>query len=100
MRVLHAVMAMLVVVLAPWAAAHEMRSGFLEIRETGEGAYDVRWRMPAVEANAGLELRFAEDVEVVGDPVSAMLGGSNVTRMQVRRPGGLPGGCRPWESGF
>ena len=79
--------------LAPGAIAHEMRPGYLEIRESAPEIYDVLWKVPARGDNArlGLYLRFADDVEVLEEPVGAFIGGAHVQRMRIRRAGGLDG---------
>lgn len=73
--------------------AHEMRPGYLEIRETSPETYDVLWKVPArgINERFGLYLRFSEDVGIVGDPVSAFVEASHVEKMKIKRPGGLTG---------
>jgi hydrogenase/urease accessory protein HupE len=75
------------------AAAHEMRPGYLEIRETAPEVYDVIWKVPARGFNERLSLRlkFADDVEIVGDAASGFSGGAHIQRMKIRRPAGLAG---------
>ena len=72
-----------------WAAmfpaiseAHEMRPGYLEINETSPGNYDVLWKVPAAGTNMrlGLDVRFADDVEIV-------TGSSLLELGRKRRPG-------------
>ncbi|MCP3956970.1 MAG: HupE/UreJ family protein [bacterium] len=82
--------------LASGASAHEMRPGYLEIREVAESeppTYNVLWKVPArgESARLGLYLRFADDVEIVREPVGAFVGGAHVQRMRIRREGGLDG---------
>ncbi len=75
------------------ATAHEMRPGYLEIRESAPETYDVLWKVPArgTDARLGLYLRFADDVEMLEDPVSAFIGTAHTQRMRIRRVGGLDG---------
>ena len=91
MRTLGLVVMLIAILGGARAAAHETKSGYLEIRETAAGSYDVVWRLPARSPNdvAPLELRFAEDVEIVGEPVSGYESGSVLERMRITRPGGL-----------
>ncbi len=79
--------------LSSLADAHEMRPGYLEIRESVPGTYEVLWKVPARGAveRLGLYLRFADDVEVLTEPVGGFVGGAHVQRMRVRRAGGLTG---------
>ena len=75
------------------ARAHEVRPGYLEIRETQPGTYEVLWKVPARGPNErlGLYLQFAEDVETVGEPVSGVRAGSHIERRRIKRAGGLTG---------
>lgn len=75
------------------AGAHEMRPGYLEIREFGQDTYDVLWKVPALgdKMRLGLYLRFADDVDMVSEPVAGFLGNAHVQRMRIRRTGGLTG---------
>ena len=75
------------------AVGHEMRPAYLEIRQTSSANYDVLWKVPArgVNERFGLYLRFADDVEVVGEPVGGIAAGSYIERLKVARPGGLTG---------
>ncbi len=75
------------------AQAHEMRPAYLEIRESAPEIYDVLWKVPARGTNErlSLHLRFADDVEVLGEPVSGFTAGAHIQRMRIRRVGGLTG---------
>jgi len=74
-------------------SAHEMRPGYLEIRESAPDTYDVLWKVPARgdDMRLGLYLRFADDVEMVTDPVAGFMGGAYTERTQIHRKGGLAG---------
>ena len=94
MRQLRTLICLLIVGLLPaLSSAHEMRPGYLEIRETASDTYDVMWKVPALGEGMrlGLYLRFAEDVETVAEPVMGFLGNAHVQRMRIRRAGGLTG---------
>lgn len=82
-----------VVLLPSLATAHEMRPGYLEIRESAPEIYDVLWKVPARGENErfGLHLRFADDVEVLTEPVAGFMNGAHVQRMRIYREGGLTG---------
>lgn len=75
------------------AQAHEMRPAYLEIRESAPGIYDVLWKVPArgADERLSLHLRFADDVEVLAEPVSGFIAGAHIQRMRIRRAGGLTG---------
>ena len=78
---------------ASLAPAHEMRPGYLEIRETAPDTFDVTWKVPARGENERLSLhvRFADDVEQLTDPVSGFAAASHIQRLRIRREGGLIG---------
>ncbi len=75
------------------AHAHEMRPAYLEIRESAPEIYDVLWKVPArgTDQRLSLHLRFADDVEVLAEPVSGFTAGAHIQRMRIRRAGGLTG---------
>jgi len=73
--------------------AHEMRPGYLEIREAEPGIYDVLWKVPALgdELRLGLYLRFDDSINVLTEPVAGFVGGAHMQRMRIQRDGGLTG---------
>lgn len=75
------------------STAHEMRPGYLEITETTKDTYNVLWKVPARGFNErlSLHLQFADDVELVSEPVSGFAGGAHIQRLKIRRPEGLIG---------
>ena len=77
--------------LAGTAAAHEVRPGYLEIREFKPGSYDVLWKVPASgEFRLAMYVRLPKDC--TGAPSSgAMVGGAFVERFRANCPGGLTG---------
>lgn len=84
------------VALAFWAApaqADVFRPAYLELREAGEGRYEVLWKAPA----QGERLRLAAEVRFPGGTVETsrepvlFAGGAHVERWTIERPGGLVG---------
>jgi len=75
------------------ADAHEMRPGYLEIRETAVDTYDVLWKVPARgdDMRMGLYLRFDDDVSSITETVAAFVGNTHIQRMKIKRDGGLTG---------
>jgi hydrogenase/urease accessory protein HupE len=75
------------------ADAHEMRPGYLEIRETAVDTYDVLWKVPAQgdDMRMGLYLQFDEDVKALMEPVDGFAGSAHIQRMRIQRDGGLTG---------
>jgi hydrogenase/urease accessory protein HupE len=73
--------------------AHELRPAYLEIRESAAETYDVLWKVPARGSTErlSLHLRFADDVELLTDPVSAFQAEAHIQRMRIHRAGGLTG---------
>jgi hydrogenase/urease accessory protein HupE len=73
--------------------AHEMRPGYLDIRETAADKYEVLWKVPAQgdDLRMGLYLRFDDDVSFITEPVAAFVGNTHTQRLRIRRDGGLTG---------
>ena len=82
-----------VILLPTLVGVHEMRPGYLEIRETAVDTYDVLWKVPAQgdDMRMGLYVRFDEDVKSIAEPVAAFVGNTHVQRMKITRNGGLTG---------
>ena len=61
---IRALLLVAVALLPMIADAHEMRPGYLEIRETAVDTYEVLWKVPARgdDMRMGLYLRFDDDV--------------------------------------
>lgn len=73
--------------------AHEMRPGYLELKEVTDGVYDVLWKVPArgEDERLSLHVRFADDVTIQSPPVGTFGGGGHLQRMRIQRSGGLTG---------
>ncbi|MFO0965101.1 MAG: HupE/UreJ family protein [Gemmataceae bacterium] len=73
------------------AAGHESRPGYLELREIGDGRYDVLWKQPAV---GDLVLRlnpvFPEECTLTSAE-RQLSPGALATRLTLTCPGGLAG---------
>ena len=84
--------AMVLLAAAGAASAHEVRPGYLELRQTGEETFDVLWKVPARgELRLGIHARLPASCETVGPASSTVIGGAAVDRRTVRCPGGLSG---------
>jgi hydrogenase/urease accessory protein HupE len=77
--------------LVPAAQAHEVRPGFLEIREIGQDTIDVLWKVPANgEYRLAMYVRLPPTCK--GAPSSGTFaGGAFVERWRATCPGGLVG---------
>ena len=77
---------------APSALAHEARPGYLELRETAPGTYQVLWKQP-VEGEMFLHLDpvFPESCSFRSGQGTEMTPGMLLTRGTLTCPGGLAG---------
>jgi hydrogenase/urease accessory protein HupE len=77
----------------PWAATADVfRPAYLELRELGEGRYDVLWKVPA-QGNARLAVQvvFPPDTTQLEPPQALLSDGAFVERWRIQRSGGLAG---------
>ncbi|MGD9501237.1 MAG: HupE/UreJ family protein [Methyloceanibacter sp.] len=89
-RLLLALVALLL--LSGAASCHELRPGYLAIRETGPETYDVRFKVPARgELRLGLHVRFPPDCSDIGQPRGEATGDAFLEYRVIRCPGGLSG---------
>jgi len=77
--------------LALSASAHEVRPGYLELKESGTDSFDVVWKVPARgEYRLGMYVELP--AKCTGAPSSgAFVGGAYVERWRAVCPGGLIG---------
>jgi hydrogenase/urease accessory protein HupE len=75
------------------ARADVFRPAYLELREAGDGRYDVLWKVPAQGEDRRLAayVRFPADTVALSEPRGVFSGAAHVERWQVRREGGLVG---------
>ena len=72
--------------------AHEVRPGYLEIRQRSAEVYDVLWKVPALgDLRLRLEVRFPEQCSVTVPPVTMQSGDAFLNRWSIRCPEGLEG---------
>jgi hydrogenase/urease accessory protein HupE len=85
--------AVLAVLLAQPAISDELRPGYLEMRQTSPGAYNLLFKIPA----RGEDLRLAiyvnlpEGTQDIAPPRASFSDGAYVERRSIRRDGGLIG---------
>ncbi len=74
------------------AVAHELRPGFLEVKQTGAESYDVRFKVPARgDMRLGLYVRMPEACSHAGPSRTERAGNAILERLVVGCPGGLAG---------
>lgn len=78
--------------LAGNAAGHEVRPGYLELREGSKGRYEVLWKHPARgEVAIKLSPVFSADCSLTGPGKQEMAPGATLTRATLECPGSLRG---------
>ena len=74
------------------AFGHEVRPGYLELRQTGAESWNVLWKVPAQgEMRLSLHPRFPEDCVVASEPVAMHAGGAYIEHTSIACKGGLAG---------
>ena len=74
------------------AQAHEVRPGYLELRQIDGGTYDVLWKVPARgDRRLGLYPRLPGNCRVT-EPTARFTDGAYVERLRATCEGGLVGG--------
>lgn len=74
------------------ADAHEVRPGYLEIRQTDVETYDVLWKVPGKgDLRLGIYARLPERCEALRPPATYAAGGAYTDRWTVNCPGGMTG---------
>ena len=85
--------AVLAVLLAQPAISDELRPGYLEMRQTGPGAYNLLFKIPArgEDLRLAIYVKLPEGTQDVGPPRASFSDGVYVERRTIRRDGGLIG---------
>jgi hydrogenase/urease accessory protein HupE len=74
------------------AAAHELRPGYLELRQESAERYAVRFKVPALgDMRLGLHVRLPAGCVNLLPPRSEPAGGGMIDHLRVKCPGGLDG---------
>src|SRR4051794_31208003 len=72
--------------------AHEVRPGFLELRETAANVFLTTWKVPALGAfRLAMTPRLPETCHFLTEPTSVQTGGAFIEHGQVRCDRGLAG---------
>jgi hypothetical protein len=94
MRFVGILMAVLCATVIPpeGAAAHEVRPGFLDLRETEANVFQMTWKVPVLGGSRlSLEPRFPEACRFTGEPIAIQTGGAFIEHARVRCEHGLQG---------
>jgi len=74
-------------------SAHELRPGFLEVRQTASDTYDVRFKVPARgDLRLGLYVRFPQSCSDTKTPRTEFAGAAFLEHFVITCRGGLGGG--------
>ena len=93
MRLARLLLAALVLAATP-LAAHELQPGFLELRETAPGTYDVLWKLPSLgESDVRMPIMpvFPETCRQEGEARTGRAGTAWLFTARIRCEGGLAG---------
>ena len=85
--------ALFISLVATGAAADVFRPAYLELREAGDGEYEVMWKVPVLGDDLRLSayVVFPEGTENLTEARAVTSGGAWIERWRVRRDGGLVG---------
>jgi hydrogenase/urease accessory protein HupE len=93
MRLVFLILGLAGTLLAGVVQADEIRPGYLELRQTAAGTYDLLFKIPALgeEARLALYVDLPDGVQDVAPPRALFVAGAYVERRAIRRDGGLTG---------
>jgi hydrogenase/urease accessory protein HupE len=93
MRIVLLLLGLAGALVAPSSHAHELRPGYLELRQTAPDTYDLLFKIPAMgeEFRLALYVNLPEGVQDVAAPRMVFTGGAYVERRTIRRDGRLTG---------
>ena len=84
--------ALLLCIFAASVQAHEVRPGYLAVRQIDTERFDVLWKVPAKGGmRLGLYARLPDNCSALAPTSSYFGGGASVERWSVTCPGGLTG---------
>src|SRR3954469_2820077 len=85
--------AVLVALLATAALTDELRPGYLEMRQTGPGAYYLLFKIPArgEDLRLAIYVKLPEGTQDITPPRASFSEGVYVERRSIRRDGGIIG---------
>src|SRR5882757_4244062 len=83
--------ALMAVLLAQPALSDELRPGYLEMRQTSPGTYNLLFKIPArgEDLRLAIYVKLPEGTQDIGLPRASFSDGTYVERRTIRRDGGL-----------
>jgi hydrogenase/urease accessory protein HupE len=73
--------------------AHEVRPGYLVLRQTDDVTYSVSWKVPAIgDQRLSIHPKFPENCTPIAEPIKFEAAGSYNARATLRCTGGIVGG--------
>ncbi len=79
-------------VCTPPAFAHEVRPGYLEIKQAGPESFSALWKVPARgDLRLSLHVILPQQCQTIGEPVRYATGTAFIDRWSFSAPGGLAG---------
>ena len=86
-------LALLLLAFGTAASADEFRAAYLQLTERGAGAYDVLWKVPALDETTTLMVKpvFPSGTQELSERRSSYANGITVVRWRIAAPGGLDG---------
>jgi hydrogenase/urease accessory protein HupE len=75
------------------SAAHEVRPAFLELRQRGDGHYEILWKVPSLgnDMRLGIYVELPENCKRLGESHRLFSNNAFIERWSVDCPGGLVG---------
>src|SRR6202171_5802035 len=89
----HLIFAVVAVLLAKPALSDELRPGYLEMRKTSPGVYNLLFKIPArgEDLRLAIYVKLPEGTQDIAPPRASFSDGAYVERRSIRRDGGLIG---------
>jgi hydrogenase/urease accessory protein HupE len=74
------------------ALAHEVRPGYLELRQTSDETWSVLWKVPAQgDSRLSIHPRFPADCAIASEPIALQVNAAYIERTSIACKGGLVG---------
>jgi hydrogenase/urease accessory protein HupE len=86
------VLAVVAGLIAGRASSHEVRPGFLEVVERGDGLFATTWKVPVLgDYRLAITPIYPDFCQSVDEPISIIADNASITRGEMRCAGSLPG---------